>query len=128
MFFFFFFYKISLLRVCFISPIKAAHFEAHISKLQADSNYLLSEEFEVRRTSDDLVFAFSTSIGCPIASLLLSDRISRMWDGTKVWMLHVYLRTAARIDTTIYCHVSLHKQKHAVWGENVPYGRPHAHN
>ncbi|KAK3517590.1 hypothetical protein QTP70_012946 [Hemibagrus guttatus] len=28
------------------SPIKAAHFEAHLSKLQADSNYLLSEEFE----------------------------------------------------------------------------------
>ncbi|XP_067111009.1 LOW QUALITY PROTEIN: receptor-type tyrosine-protein phosphatase beta-like [Osmerus mordax] len=28
------------------SPIKAAHFESHLSKLQADSNYLLSEEFE----------------------------------------------------------------------------------
>ncbi|XP_027007234.2 receptor-type tyrosine-protein phosphatase beta isoform X1 [Tachysurus fulvidraco] len=28
------------------SPIKEAHFEAHLSKLQADSNYLLSEEFE----------------------------------------------------------------------------------
>ncbi|GAA6102630.1 receptor-type tyrosine-protein phosphatase beta isoform X1 [Tachysurus ichikawai] len=28
------------------SPVKAAHFEAHLSKLQADSNYLLSEEFE----------------------------------------------------------------------------------
>ncbi|XP_060758757.1 receptor-type tyrosine-protein phosphatase beta isoform X3 [Neoarius graeffei] len=28
------------------SPIKAAHFEAHLGKLQADSNYLLSEEFE----------------------------------------------------------------------------------
>ncbi|TSZ83246.1 Receptor-type tyrosine-protein phosphatase beta [Bagarius yarrelli] len=28
------------------SPIKAVHFEAHLSKLQADSNYLLSEEFE----------------------------------------------------------------------------------
>uniref|UniRef100_A0A3P8U601 protein-tyrosine-phosphatase n=1 Tax=Amphiprion percula TaxID=161767 RepID=A0A3P8U601_AMPPE len=28
------------------SPIKAVHFESHLSKLQADSNYLLSEEFE----------------------------------------------------------------------------------
>ncbi|XP_030645845.1 receptor-type tyrosine-protein phosphatase beta [Chanos chanos] len=28
------------------SPIKAAHFESHLAKLQADSNYLLSEEFE----------------------------------------------------------------------------------
>uniref|UniRef100_A0A3B5A9G7 protein-tyrosine-phosphatase n=1 Tax=Stegastes partitus TaxID=144197 RepID=A0A3B5A9G7_9TELE len=27
-------------------PIKACHFESHLSKLQADSNYLLSEEFE----------------------------------------------------------------------------------
>ncbi|KAG9280543.1 receptor-type tyrosine-protein phosphatase beta [Astyanax mexicanus] len=32
--------------LCFISPIKAAHFESHLSKLQADSNYLFSEEFE----------------------------------------------------------------------------------
>lgn len=37
--------------VCFISPVKAAHFEAHLSKLQADSNYLLSEEFEVRQSN-----------------------------------------------------------------------------
>ncbi|KAF6714483.1 Receptor-type tyrosine-protein phosphatase beta [Oryzias melastigma] len=28
------------------SPIKAGHFESHLAKLQADSNYLLSEEFE----------------------------------------------------------------------------------
>ncbi|XP_011489637.1 receptor-type tyrosine-protein phosphatase beta isoform X1 [Oryzias latipes] len=28
------------------SPIKACHFESHLAKLQADSNYLLSEEFE----------------------------------------------------------------------------------
>ncbi|KAI3366824.1 hypothetical protein L3Q82_009233, partial [Scortum barcoo] len=28
------------------SPIKACHFESHLTKLQADSNYLLSEEFE----------------------------------------------------------------------------------
>ncbi|XP_028255677.1 receptor-type tyrosine-protein phosphatase beta [Parambassis ranga] len=28
------------------SPIKSCHFESHLSKLQADSNYLLSEEFE----------------------------------------------------------------------------------
>ncbi|XP_028426103.1 receptor-type tyrosine-protein phosphatase beta isoform X2 [Perca flavescens] len=28
------------------SPIKACHFETHLTKLQADSNYLLSEEFE----------------------------------------------------------------------------------
>lgn len=28
------------------SPIKASHFESHLTKLQADSNYLLSEEFE----------------------------------------------------------------------------------
>ncbi|KAM9705755.1 receptor-type tyrosine-protein phosphatase beta isoform 1-T2 [Menidia menidia] len=28
------------------SPIKACHFESHLGKLQADSNYLLSEEFE----------------------------------------------------------------------------------
>ncbi|XP_041636404.1 receptor-type tyrosine-protein phosphatase beta [Cheilinus undulatus] len=28
------------------SPIKACNFESHLSKLQADSNYLLSEEFE----------------------------------------------------------------------------------
>uniref|UniRef100_A0A3Q3J0X5 protein-tyrosine-phosphatase n=1 Tax=Monopterus albus TaxID=43700 RepID=A0A3Q3J0X5_MONAL len=28
------------------SPIKACHFESHLSRLQADSNYLLSEEFE----------------------------------------------------------------------------------
>ncbi|KAF5907896.1 receptor-type tyrosine-protein phosphatase beta-like, partial [Clarias magur] len=28
------------------SPVKAVHFEAHLGKLQADSNYLLSEEFE----------------------------------------------------------------------------------
>uniref|UniRef100_A0A3B4UK47 protein-tyrosine-phosphatase n=1 Tax=Seriola dumerili TaxID=41447 RepID=A0A3B4UK47_SERDU len=27
-------------------PIKACHFESHLNKLQADSNYLLSEEFE----------------------------------------------------------------------------------
>uniref|UniRef100_A0AAQ5ZPN6 protein-tyrosine-phosphatase n=1 Tax=Amphiprion ocellaris TaxID=80972 RepID=A0AAQ5ZPN6_AMPOC len=32
--------------VCLFSPIKAVHFESHLSKLQADSNYLLSEEFE----------------------------------------------------------------------------------
>ncbi|KAG7218952.1 hypothetical protein INR49_019399 [Caranx melampygus] len=30
------------------SPIKACHFESHLNKLQADSNYLLSEEFEVK--------------------------------------------------------------------------------
>ena len=29
------------------SPIKTLHFESHYSKLQADSNYLLSEEYEV---------------------------------------------------------------------------------
>ncbi|XP_017294772.1 receptor-type tyrosine-protein phosphatase beta isoform X2 [Kryptolebias marmoratus] len=29
------------------SPIKAGHFESHLIKLQADSNFLLSEEFEV---------------------------------------------------------------------------------
>lgn len=29
------------------SPVKACHFESHLNKLQADSNYLLSEEFEV---------------------------------------------------------------------------------
>ncbi|XP_053718746.1 receptor-type tyrosine-protein phosphatase beta [Synchiropus splendidus] len=28
------------------SPIKVCHFESHLNKLQADSNYLLSEEFE----------------------------------------------------------------------------------
>ncbi|XP_072310010.1 receptor-type tyrosine-protein phosphatase beta [Eucyclogobius newberryi] len=28
------------------SPIKACHFESHLNKLQTDSNYLLSEEFE----------------------------------------------------------------------------------
>uniref|UniRef100_A0A3Q3VX91 protein-tyrosine-phosphatase n=1 Tax=Mola mola TaxID=94237 RepID=A0A3Q3VX91_MOLML len=28
------------------SPVKAGHFESHLNKLQADSNYLLSEEFE----------------------------------------------------------------------------------
>uniref|UniRef100_A0A3B3V3C4 protein-tyrosine-phosphatase n=1 Tax=Poecilia latipinna TaxID=48699 RepID=A0A3B3V3C4_9TELE len=28
------------------SPVKACHFESHLNKLQADSNYLLSEEFE----------------------------------------------------------------------------------
>ncbi|KAI4878056.1 hypothetical protein NFI96_011663 [Prochilodus magdalenae] len=28
------------------SPIKATHFESHLAKLQADSNYLFSEEFE----------------------------------------------------------------------------------
>ncbi|XP_029901748.1 receptor-type tyrosine-protein phosphatase beta-like isoform X2 [Myripristis murdjan] len=28
------------------SPVKASHFESHLTKLQADSNYLLSEEFE----------------------------------------------------------------------------------
>ncbi|XP_068590186.1 receptor-type tyrosine-protein phosphatase beta [Cebidichthys violaceus] len=28
------------------SPIKAVHFESHLNKLTADSNYLLSEEFE----------------------------------------------------------------------------------
>ncbi|XP_028970203.2 receptor-type tyrosine-protein phosphatase beta [Esox lucius] len=28
------------------SPIKASHFESHLNKLQTDSNYLLSEEFE----------------------------------------------------------------------------------
>ncbi|XP_053271361.1 receptor-type tyrosine-protein phosphatase beta [Pleuronectes platessa] len=28
------------------SPVKACHFESHLVKLQADSNYLLSEEFE----------------------------------------------------------------------------------
>uniref|UniRef100_A0A3Q3J1B7 protein-tyrosine-phosphatase n=1 Tax=Monopterus albus TaxID=43700 RepID=A0A3Q3J1B7_MONAL len=31
-------------QICF--PIKACHFESHLSRLQADSNYLLSEEFE----------------------------------------------------------------------------------
>lgn len=33
------------------SPVKASHFESHLNKLQADSNYLLSEEFEVQPTS-----------------------------------------------------------------------------
>ncbi|XP_033845040.1 receptor-type tyrosine-protein phosphatase beta isoform X2 [Periophthalmus magnuspinnatus] len=28
------------------SPVKSCHFESHLNKLQADSNYLLSEEFE----------------------------------------------------------------------------------
>ncbi|XP_039516167.1 receptor-type tyrosine-protein phosphatase beta-like [Pimephales promelas] len=28
------------------SPVQAAHFESHLAKLQADSSYLLSEEFE----------------------------------------------------------------------------------
>ncbi|XP_028305294.1 receptor-type tyrosine-protein phosphatase beta [Gouania willdenowi] len=28
------------------SPIQACHFESHLNKLQADSNYLMSEEFE----------------------------------------------------------------------------------
>lgn len=31
----------------YISPVQAAHFESHLAKLQADSSYLLSEEFEV---------------------------------------------------------------------------------
>uniref|UniRef100_A0A669E461 protein-tyrosine-phosphatase n=1 Tax=Oreochromis niloticus TaxID=8128 RepID=A0A669E461_ORENI len=35
-------YVINLLKC----PIKAGHFESHLTKLQADSNYLLSEEFE----------------------------------------------------------------------------------
>lgn len=30
-----------------LSPVKAGHFEAHLVKLQADSHFLLSEEFEV---------------------------------------------------------------------------------
>lgn len=34
-------------RFCPVSPVKAAQFESHLSRLQADSNYLLSEEFEV---------------------------------------------------------------------------------
>ncbi|PKU47797.1 receptor-type tyrosine-protein phosphatase beta [Limosa lapponica baueri] len=29
-----------------VSPIKVSHFEAHFTKLQADSNYLLSKEYE----------------------------------------------------------------------------------
>lgn len=31
----------------YFSPIKVSHFEAHFTKLQADSNYLLSKEYEV---------------------------------------------------------------------------------
>lgn len=30
-----------------LSPIKIANFESHYIKLQADSNYLLSDEYEV---------------------------------------------------------------------------------
>uniref|UniRef100_A0A3B3TP75 protein-tyrosine-phosphatase n=1 Tax=Poecilia latipinna TaxID=48699 RepID=A0A3B3TP75_9TELE len=44
------------------SPVKACHFESHLNKLQADSNYLLSEEFEVisdeKSASDRCLFPF----------------------------------------------------------------------
>uniref|UniRef100_A0A8C7KR46 protein-tyrosine-phosphatase n=1 Tax=Oncorhynchus kisutch TaxID=8019 RepID=A0A8C7KR46_ONCKI len=43
-------YRQRVRKVCVclspLSPVKAAHFESHLTKLQADSNYLLSEEFE----------------------------------------------------------------------------------
>uniref|UniRef100_A0A674BQ32 protein-tyrosine-phosphatase n=1 Tax=Salmo trutta TaxID=8032 RepID=A0A674BQ32_SALTR len=43
-------YRQRVRKVCvclsLLSPVKAAHFESHLTKLQADSNYLLSEEFE----------------------------------------------------------------------------------
>ena len=38
------------------SPIKVLNFESHYNKLQADSHYLLSEEYEV---SDHMVSAVS---------------------------------------------------------------------
>uniref|UniRef100_A0A665TBP3 protein-tyrosine-phosphatase n=1 Tax=Echeneis naucrates TaxID=173247 RepID=A0A665TBP3_ECHNA len=38
--------RLDLTNICLSSPIKACHFESHLTKLQADSNYLLSEEFE----------------------------------------------------------------------------------
>lgn len=42
-------FKVSALNILFLalSPIKIANFESHYIKLQADSNYLLSDEFEV---------------------------------------------------------------------------------
>uniref|UniRef100_A0A8C1IAS0 protein-tyrosine-phosphatase n=1 Tax=Cyprinus carpio TaxID=7962 RepID=A0A8C1IAS0_CYPCA len=39
------------------SPVQAVHFESHLAKLQADCNYLLSEEFEVMHCiSTNLLF------------------------------------------------------------------------
>lgn len=35
-----------------LSPVKTANFESHYIKLQADSNYLLSEEYEVSLDED----------------------------------------------------------------------------
>uniref|UniRef100_A0A671WGJ5 protein-tyrosine-phosphatase n=1 Tax=Sparus aurata TaxID=8175 RepID=A0A671WGJ5_SPAAU len=35
-----------LFSVSLFSPVQSCHFESHLNKLQADSNYLLSEEFE----------------------------------------------------------------------------------
>lgn len=34
-----------------LSPVKTANFESHYVKLQADSNYLLSDEYEVSFTN-----------------------------------------------------------------------------
>lgn len=50
------------------SPIKTANFESHYVKLQADSNYLLSDEYEV---SPDEHLCSLASVG-----LLLKPRLS----------------------------------------------------
>ena len=42
--------------------MKASHFETHLSKLLADSNYLLSEEFEVGCCS----YASSIKVNCQL--------------------------------------------------------------
>ena len=42
----------------YFSPIKVSHFEAHFTKLQADSNYLLSKEYEVGTKSRQRTLLF----------------------------------------------------------------------
>lgn len=68
-FLFFFFYCIFN-----YSPIKVNQFEGHFMKLQADSNYLLSKEYEVRLRLREALAVWSLA-GFPSRPLLWSHRL-----------------------------------------------------
>lgn len=89
------------------SPVKACHFESHLNKLQADSNYLLSEEFEV--TGSDITTLYNLlCLKHKSFVTFLSGFLCRIWKmsaATRRWTLPACRRTEERTATTTSCHV-----------------------
>lgn len=103
-------FKFPALNLSFLalSPIKTANFESHYINLQTDSNYLLSDEYEVS-CRDPLALAHlspwkrdsSTSVTAYLA-VRTSKRSDETSPRTQLWCP----RTAARTDTTTSSPVS----------------------